>query len=65
MSVEENVFYNKDISENMIVLLIINVHNYVIFMNVKIKDLNVINLMAIKNNIFVENQIIYVDKNVL
>ena len=52
--VEENVFYNLDITKNMIVLLIINVINYVVTKNVKKTNINVINYMVILMNIFVK-----------
>ena len=55
---------NLDMLDNVIVVLITNVYNYVKLQNVKNKIFNVLNFMVIKMNIFVIILIIFVKYNV-
>ena len=56
---------NLDMLDNVIVVLIINVYNYVKLQNVKNKIFIVLNFMVIKMNIFVIIPIIFVKYNVI
>ena len=56
---------NLDMLDNVIVVLIINVYNYVKLQNVKNKIFIVLNFMVIKMNIFAIILIIFVKYNVV
>lgn len=59
--VKEDVYKLKDMKVYVIVIPDINVNNYVKLMNVKNLIIYVVKNLVIKMNIFVINQIIYVN----
>ena len=62
--VEEDVFYNPDMMEIVIVIQIIGVISYVMFQIVEINNIYVTKIMVIVIFITVKNLIIYVERYV-